>query len=409
MPTAKEEDADIIVVNTCTVREHASQKALSVTGGYKHLKKKNPELIICICGCLVSTGNAQETIKKSYPYIDIVFGTESLWRLPELIYKKLSERKRVFLPNIGKTDVAEGLPVRRGSTFKAWTSIMYGCDNFCTYCIVPYARGRERSRRPEDILKEIKELTENGYKEITLLGQNVNSYGRGLDGECDFSDLLAKAADFGGEYLVRFMTSHPKDASVKLFDTMASHKNIAHQLHLPIQSGSDRILKLMNRRYTRDYYIDLVQKLRERVHDVTLSTDIMLGLPGETDEDFEYTLDILRRVEFDMIYSFIYSIRPGTPAAEMDNQVGEETKGERMKRLLETQEEIALRKNTALVGKTLRVLCEGRSKNNPDIFTGRTNGNKIVLFDGDDGMTGKFVDIKIEKARTFDLSGKTVG
>ena len=406
--TDKEEDADIIVVNTCAVRDHAEQRALSITGGYKHLKSKNPSLIIGVSGCMVSKKQSVDRIKRSYPYIDFTFGTEKLWQMPEILYGVMSTQKRSFCPNEGKPITMEGIPVLRENPYKAWVSIMYGCNNFCTYCIVPYVRGRERSRRPEDILREVRELVESGCREITLLGQNVNSYGKEFGGECDFADLLSRICEIEGDYIIRFMTSHPKDASRKLIDTMAANPHIARQFHLPVQSGSDRILKAMNRNYTRESYLSLIRYMREKMPDIAISTDIIVGFPGETEEDFEDTLSIVREARYDMMYSFIYSKRGGTPAAEMEDQVPAEVTGKRFPRLLEVQNEISLERNLVWENQTLRVLVDGRSKNNPDKFSGRTDGNKIVLFDADDSYIGKFVNIKITKAQTFALIGEIV-
>ena len=406
------EEADLIMVNTCAVREHAEQKALSIVGQYKHLKAAKPEMLIGVCGCMVTQEHRKETIKHSYPYVDFVLGTSSLHRLPELVFTKIQKGKRLYCPEEKEYLVAEGLPIYRESTYRAWVSIMYGCNNFCTYCIVPYVRGRERSRRPEDIIAEVRELVESGYKDITLLGQNVNSYGKDAksdDGEVyDFADLLRDIDKIEGDYFIRFMTSHPKDASRKLIDVIAESKHIAHQFHLPMQSGNDRILKAMNRHYDREKYLSTVDYLRERVPDVTISSDIIVGFPGETDEDFEATLEMLRRVQFDMTYSFIYSPRKDTPAAAMDCQIPDGIKGERMNRLLEVQNEIALEKNKPLEGETLKVLCDGKSKNNDKVFSGRTEGNKIVLFDGDENDVGKFINIKITRAETFALYGDKI-
>ena len=406
------EEADLIMVNTCAVREHAEQKALSIVGQYKHLKAAKPDMLIGVCGCMVTQDHRKETIKHSYPYVDFVLGTSSLHRLPELIFTKIQKGKRLYCPEEKEYLVAEGLPIHRESTYRAWVSIMYGCNNFCTYCIVPYVRGRERSRRPEDIIAEVRELVESGYKDITLLGQNVNSYGKDAksdDGEVyDFADLLRDIDKIEGDYFIRFMTSHPKDASRKLIDVIAESKHIAHQFHLPMQSGSDTILKAMNRHYNTEKYLATVDYLRERVPDVTISSDIIVGFPGETDEDFEATLEMLRKVQFDMTYSFIYSPRKDTPAAAMECQISDGIKGERMNRLLETQNEIALEKNKPLEGKILKVLCDGKSKNNENVYSGRTEGNKIVLFDGDESDVGKFINIKITRAETFALYGEKI-
>ena len=404
--------ADLIMVNTCAVREHAEQKALSIIGQYKHLKSANPDMLIGVCGCMVTQEHRKESIKHSYPYVDFVLGTSSLHRLPELVYTKMQKGKRLYCPEEKEYLVAEGIPIYRESNYRAWVSIMYGCNNFCTYCIVPYVRGRERSRRPEDIIAEVRELVEQGYKDITLLGQNVNSYGKDAksdDGETyDFADLLSDIDKIEGDYHIRFMTSHPKDASDKLIDVIASSRHVAHQFHLPMQSGSDRILKVMNRHYDTEKYLRTVDYLRKKVPDVTISSDIIVGFPGETDEDFEATLDMLRRVRFDMTYSFIYSPRKDTPAAAMDCQISDSVKGERMNRLLETQNAIALEKNKPLEGKIIKVLCDGPSKNNENVYSGRSEGNKIVLFDGCEDDIGKFLTLRITRAETYALYGEKI-
>ena len=406
------ENADLIMVNTCAVREHAEQKALSIIGQYKHLKSARPEILIGVCGCMVTQEHRKESIKHSYPYVDFVLGTSSLHRLPELVFKKLEKGKRLYCPEEKEYLVAEGLPIYRESTYRAWVSIMYGCNNFCTYCIVPYVRGRERSRRPEDIINEVRELVCQGYKDITLLGQNVNSYGKDAksdNGETyDFADLLSDIDKIEGDYYIRFMTSHPKDASEKLIDVIASSKHIAHQFHLPMQSGSDDILKKMNRHYDTEKYLHTVEYLREKVPDITISSDIIVGFPGETDDDFECTLEMIRRVKFDMVYSFIYSPRKDTPAAAMECQISDAVKGERMNKLLETQNAIALEKNKPLEGEIIRVLCDGPSKSNENVYSGRNEGNKIVLFSGDESDIGKFVDLKITRAETFALYGEKI-
>ena len=404
--------ADLIMVNTCAVREHAEKKALSIIGQYKHLKNAKPDMLIGVCGCMVTQEHRKENIKHSYPYVDFVLGTSSLHRLPELVYTKTQKGKRLYCPEEKEYLVAEGLPIYRESSYRAWVSIMYGCNNFCTYCIVPYVRGRERSRRPEDIIAEVKELVAAGYKDITLLGQNVNSYGKDAkseDGEVyDFADLLADIDKIEGDYKIHFMTSHPKDASRKLIDVMAESTHIARQFHLPMQSGSDRVLKAMNRHYDTEKYLGTVKYLRERIPDVTISSDIIVGFPGETEEDFEGTLDMLEKVRFDMTYSFIYSPRKDTPAAAMECQIPDEIKGERFNRLLALQNDIALEKNKPMEGKTIRVLCDGPSKNNDNVYSGRTEGNKIVLFDGNENDIGKFVDLKIVRAETFALYGERI-
>ena len=397
--------ADVIIVNTCAVREHAEERALSITGGYKHLKTARPHLKIGVCGCMVSKSDMSDKIKKSYPYIDFVFGTEKLAHLPEILYHSYEKKKRIFVPNDGEIQIAEGLPVIRESTFRAWVSIMYGCNNFCTYCIVPYVRGRERSRRPEMIIEEVRSLVESGCKEITLLGQNVNSYGKEFGGECNFATLLSRLCEIEGDFTLRFMTSHPKDASFELIDIMAKNDKIAKHFHLPVQSGSDRMLKEMNRHYNKETYLSLVDYMREKMPDIAISTDIIVGFPGETEEDFEDTLELMRRVKYDMIFSFIYSPRTGTPAAKME-QLPEKVKTDRMNRLLALQNELLAEKNEAYVGKTLRVLVEGKSKTNEAKMSARTEGNRIVLFDGDESLVGKFINLKITKSAPFALIGE---
>ena len=403
--TQEVSEASLILVNTCAIREHAEKRALSIIGQYKHLKQKNPELIIGISGCMVTQEHREYEIKHSYPYVDFIVGTSAFHRIPELIYERRARDKRQFCRE-DEYAVVEGMPIKRDSTYRAWVSVMYGCNNFCSYCIVPYVRGRERSRQKQEVLREVEELVRAGYKDITLLGQNVNSYGKDLRADYDFADLLSELDKIEGDYTLHFMTSHPKDATKKLIDVMAKGKHIAKHFHLPMQSGSDRVLSAMNRRYDFEKYIGIVDYIREKMPTATLSSDIIVGFPGESDEDFEATLSALHRARFDMIYSFIYSPRKGTPAAEMDTQIPDKIKSERFDRLLETQNGIALEANKKLEGQTLRVLCDGRSKNNSEMFTGRTEGNKIVFFDGTDSDEGKFIDIFIERGETFALWGR---
>ena len=396
-------DADLIAVNTCAIREHAEQKALSIVGQYKHLKAKKPSLIIAVCGCMVAQEHRREDIKHKYPYVDLTFGTASLHRFPELLWQKIARSRRIFCPEETEYVVAEGMPITRSSDYRAWVSIMYGCNNFCSYCIVPYVRGRERSRDKEEIIAEVRELVAKGYKDITLLGQNVNSYAKGKD--YDFADLLSELDKIEGDFILRFMTSHPKDASYKLIDVMASSTHVAHQFHLPLQSGSDAVLKAMNRHYDKARYLDIVRYIREKMPDAALSSDIIVGFPGETDADFEDTMEILDTVRFDMLFSFIYSPRKGTPAAEKE-QIDPKIKGERFDRLLALQHDIALQKNQPMVGKVVRVLCDGPSKNNPAVYSGREEGNKIVFFAASPEDTGKFVNVKINRADAFALWGE---
>ena len=402
------DDADLIIVNTCAIREHAEKKALSIIGQYKHIKAKNKDLMIGVCGCMVAQEHRREELKMKYPYVTFTLGTASLHHLPRVLWEAIETKKRLITTDSSEdftTTVAEGMPVHRGSDYRAWVSIMYGCNNFCSYCIVPYVRGRERSRNKEDIISEVKTLVAEGYKDITLLGQNVNSYGKGTN--TDFADLLAELDTIEGDYWLRFMTSHPKDASHKLIDVMANGKHIAHQFHLPLQSGNDVVLKAMNRHYDMERYMDSVLYMREKMPDVTITSDIIVGFPGETEEQFEDTLKALSFVRFDMLYSFIYSPRKGTPAAEKE-QVPDTAKGTRFDRLLATQNEIALSQNSPLVGKKLRVLCDGVSKGDSQVYSGRTEGNKIVFFDGNPAMIGQFINVKINKAEAFALWGEVI-
>ena len=325
-----------------------------------------------------------------------------------MLYDKTTKGKRLYCPQESEFCVAEGLRINRESNYRAWVSIMYGCNNFCSYCIVPYVRGRERSREMHEIVAEVRDLAQRGYKDITLLGQNVNSYAKDSEFTYDFADLMAELSKIEGDFLLRFMTSHPKDASKRLIDTMAHNPKIARHFHLPMQSGSDEILAKMNRRYDTKKYLETVDYLREKIPGITITTDIIVGFPGETEEDFEGTLNMLRRVKFDMIYSFIYSPRKGTPAAEMECQIPDSVKSERFNRLLAVQNEIAFELNQQEVGKTLRVLCDGISKNNEKVYSGRTEGNKIVFFDGDESDTGKYINVKIDRAEAFALYGQKV-
>lgn len=399
------ESADLIVVNTCAVREHAELRALSVTGQFKKLKEKNPSLVIVVCGCMVTQEHRMQAIKNSYPYVDILIGTGMLWKFPELLFERLGGGKRSFTVDAPEGSLAEGLPLARASKIKNYISIMYGCNNFCSYCVVPYTRGRERSRESADILAEARAAVAAGCREITLLGQNVNSY----RGDVSFPELLSRICEIDGDFIVRFMTSHPKDASRELIDTIAANPKCARQFHLPLQSGSARILKEMNRRYTPEGYLALVDYMREKMPDIAISSDIIVGFPGETEEEFGETLAMLRRVEFDMIYSFIYSPRALTPAASMENQIPAAEKSARLDALMNTQNEISLKKNQATVGKIQRVLLEGESKNDAAMLTGRADSNKLVHIprtEAAERRIGSFVSVKITKAETFALFGE---
>ncbi len=394
--TDRPEDADFILYNTCAVREHAEDRAFGNIGALSHLKKQRPDVVIALCGCMAQQQKNVEKIKKSYPQVSLMFGTHALWRFPSLLYRVLTEKKRVFDIG-GEDDIAEGLPVLRAQGPKAWLSIMYGCNNFCTYCIVPYVRGRERSRRPEEIEKELRDLVAAGYKEITLLGQNVNSYGKDLGLDIDFADLLRRLNAVPGDFWLRFMTSHPKDASPRLFDAMAQCEKVAKQLHLPFQSGSDEILRRMNRRYTADEYRALIADARSKMPDITLSSDIIVGFPGETEEDFEQTLQLIEDVRFDLLFTFLYSPRSGTPAASYEDNATPQEKQQRFERLLKAQDAIVAERQAAYQGKTVRLLVDGTAKGPDYPFAARTEGNLLVCVRGADIEIGSFIEAEIEK------------
>ena len=394
--TNNADEADFILFNTCAVREHAEDRAFGNIGALSHLKKRRPEVIIALCGCMAQQEKNVEKIKKSYPQVSLLFGTHALWRFPSLLYRVLTEKKRVFDIG-GEDDIAEGLPVLRARGAKAWLSIMYGCNNFCTYCIVPYVRGRERSRRPEEIERELRELIAAGYKEITLLGQNVNSYGKDLGLNIDFAGLLRRLNAVPGDFWLRFMTSHPKDASPRLFDAMADCEKVAKQLHLPFQSGSNEILRRMNRHYTAESYRTLIQDARQKMPDITLSSDIIVGFPGETEQDFAQTLALVDEVRFDLLFTFLYSPRSGTPAASYEDPVTPEEKQRRFERLLRVQDEIVAERQAAYQGKRLRLLVDGMAKGPDYPCTARTEGNLLVCVCGDGIQTGEFIQAEIEK------------
>ncbi len=401
-----EQEADIVIYNTCAVRENAEDKVYGRLGILKHLKESRPELIIGLCGCMVQQEHITEKIKKVHSHVDLIFGTHALYKLPELLYGVASEKNTVV--DIHQSDgmIFEDMPILRDSSDKAWVSIMYGCNNFCSYCIVPYVRGRERSRTPDKIVDEIKGLVKGGVTEICLLGQNVNSYGKDLEEDIDFSDLLRIVNEIDGVERIRFMTSHPKDFGEKLIKTMAECDKVCHQLHLPFQAGSDRVLSEMNRKYTKEEYLEKIRMVKEAIPDISLSSDVIVGFPTETNEDFEETLDVLRKVEFDSIFSFIYSKRKGTPAAEMDFVLSGDEIHKNFNRLLEVQNEISKRKNDAYVGKVFRVLVDGVSKNNSEMLSGRTDTSKIINFKGDASLKGKYVNVRVTEAHTWSLNGE---
>lgn len=400
------DDADLVIYNTCAVRENAEDKVYGRLGILRHIKESRPELIIGLCGCMVQQEHMAEKIRKVHNHVDLIFGTHALYKLPELLLEVLEKRGRVTCVENSDGSICEDLPIFRDEQNKAWVSIMYGCNNFCSYCIVPYVRGRERSREPEKILSEIKDLVKNGVTEICLLGQNVNSYGKDLAKTCDFSDLLRMVNDIDGVGRIRFMTSHPKDFGDKLIKTMTECKKVCHQLHLPFQAGNNRVLSEMNRKYTKEEYLEKIEKVKKAIPDIALSTDVIVGFPTETNEDFEDTIDVLKKVEFDTIFSFIYSKREGTPAAKMDFVLTNEEIHKNFDRLLEVQNAISKKKNEAYVGKTYSVLVDGTSKNNEKMLSGRTDTGKIVNFKGDKSLAGKYVDVKITEAHTWSLNGK---
>ena len=406
--TDDETKADLVVVNTCAIREHAEMRVLGNVGQLTHTKAKNPDQIIAVCGCMVQQPHMAEKLKKSYPIVDLVFGPHELWRFPELLLEQMTKKKRIFAVDDTPGVVYEGIPHRRDSQVKAWLSIMYGCNNFCSYCVVPYVRGRERSRRPEEIIAEARQLVADGYKEITLLGQNVNSYGKDLDDPMDFADLIRAINAIPGDFVIRFMTSHPKDATEKLFRTMAECEKCAHQLHLPVQAGNDRVLKAMNRHYDRAKYLEKVALARQYMPDLVLTTDIIVGFPGETDEEFEDTLSLVAEVGYDSMFTFIFSPRKGTPAYDMPDPYTRQQKQVRFDRLLELANTISAEKHKAYEGRTLRVLIDGTSDSQGYNLSARTDGGRLVHLQGDPSLIGRFAEVKITGSNTWALYGEMV-
>ena len=395
------EAADFVLLNTCTVRENANQKVYGHLGILKNYKKKNPHMMIALCGCMMQEELVVEKLKESYRFVDIIFGTHNIYKLAELIQTRLeSDRMVVDLWKDAK-EIVEDLPSVRKYTFKAGVNIMFGCNNFCSYCIVPYVRGRERSREPEDIIHEIEEMVSEGVVEVMLLGQNVNSYGKTLEQPISFAQLLERVEQIPGLKRIRFMTSHPKDLSDDLIAVMAKSEKICRHMHLPIQSGSSRLLERMNRRYTKEHYLELVRKLREAIPDISLTTDIIVGFPGETEEDFEETLDVVRQAEYDSAYTFIYSKRTGTPAANMPDQVPDEVVKERFNRLLQVVAESSSKRTGRLEGQTAEVLVEGVSEQDPSMITGRMSNNLLVHFPGDESYIGKLCKVHLDQAKGF--------
>ena len=406
--TNDEFEADVIVVNTCAVREHAEMRVLGNVGALNHSKKARPGQIIAVCGCMVQQEHMAQKIKMSYPVVDLVFGPHELWRFPELLSEVMDKHRRVFAAEKSDGAVAEGIPLRRDGKVKAWLSIMYGCNNFCTYCIVPYVRGRERSRLPEDVVREARELVEAGYKDITLLGQNVNSYGKDLDSGVDFADLIRMINDIPGDFIIRFMTSHPRDATEKLFRTMAECEKCAHHIHLPVQSGSDAILKRMNRHYDRAKYLGEIALARELMPDLVVTTDIIVGFPDESEQDFEDTLSLCEEVRYDAMFTFIYSKRVGTPAASMPDPYTREDKQRRFDRLTELANRISGEKHREYEGRELRVLVDGETGREEYNLSSRTNGGRLVHLKGESSLIGQFVTARITSSNTWALYGEIV-
>ncbi len=402
-------EADLILVNTCSIRETAVQKIIGKLGELRFYKEQNPDLLLGVCGCLPEHQGEIDRIRKKAPYLDLIFGTHALHQLPELLERASESEETVVQVGDAGDGVIEGLPHLRSDGRKAWVTITYGCNNYCSYCVVPYTRGRERSRRPEDILEEVAGLAKDGYLDLTLLGQNVNSYGQDLPQPVSFAELLTRADRLPGVGRLRFMTSHPKDLSPELVEAIARGKHICEHIHLPVQAGSNAVLGHMKREYTREKYLELVTMIRSRLPDCSLTTDLIAGFPGETEEDFRQTLDLVERVRYDSAFTFMFSPRKGTPAATMPGQIPIEVKKERLNRLMEVQNRISLEINRSLVGRALEVLVEARAKKQSHLVQGRTRTNKLVLLPGDESMIGQFLPITITRAQTWNLYGEAAG
>ena len=400
--------AAVVVLNTCAIRDHAEKRVYGTLGALTHTKKADPEQIICLCGCMAQRPEVAEKVRQSYRHVDLVFGPQALWKFPELLYNVYTQRRRVFSVADEHGAIAEGMPVVREGRTRAWVSIMYGCNNFCSYCIVPYVRGRERSRDPEQIIAEVRQLVADGFKEITLLGQNVNSYGKDLDTPYDFADLLAALDAIDGDYLIRFMSSQPKDATHKLFDAMARSRHVAKQLHLPVQSGCDRVLRAMNRPYDRAKYLDLITYARKVMPDLVLTSDVIIGFPGETEAEAMETVALVEEVRFDALFTFIFSPRPGTPAAKMDDPVPRAEKQKWFDRLCDAQNKISEEIHAGYVGDTLRCLIDGESDDSRWPLTARTAGGRLVHLVGDRAAIGTYRDVKITDSNTWALFGQLI-
>lgn len=399
--------AKLIIFNTCAVREHAEDRVFGNVGALKKYKLKNPDVIVALCGCMMQQKHIAQKIKESYPFVDLVYGTHVVHKLPELLFNALTRRKRVFeIPDVDGV-IAEGLPVKRDNDKKAWLPIMYGCNNFCSYCVVPYVRGRERSRQVEDVIKEFKSLVAEGYKEITLLGQNVNSYGKDLEPKVSFSQLLRTLNDLDGDFRIRFMTSHPKDCTKELLETMAECDKVATHLHLPFQSGNNRVLKAMNRGYTREKYLELIHYAKELMGDnLSITSDIIVGFPGETYDEFLDTVSLIKEIKATSLFTFIYSPRVGTPAAKMDDPVSYEDKSKWLRELLAVQEDISASQMALHKGKTFKCFVFSKGKTGDNYLAARTDGNLIIEFEGDDGLIGTFQNIKVTEPLTYVMKGE---
>lgn len=406
--TEDREEADFVLFNTCAVREHAEDRVFGNVGALKPIKNRNRDMIIALCGCMMQQPHVSERIKRSYPYVNLVFGTFVIHRLPELLYKVLRNGKRVFMTDETAGEIAENVPVYRDRDFKTWLPIMYGCNNFCSYCVVPYVRGRERSRSPEAVIAEAKELIAMGAKEITLLGQNVNSYGKNSPYGVNFPKLLRMINDLPGDFKIRFMTSHPKDCTKELLETMAQCKKVARHLHLPFQSGNDRILKEMNRHYDRQQYLELINYAKKLMPDISLTSDIIVGFPGETYEEFLDTVSLLEEVKFTSLFTFIFSPRRGTKAENMDDPIPYKEKSRWFSELLKVQEKIASERCASMLGQTYEVLVEGFTKEDDGRLTGRTDGSINIDFEGDPSLIGTYVKVKVTNALNWILSGELV-
>ena len=398
-------EADVIVINTCAIREHAEAKVFGVIGEMTHLKRAKPELIVAVCGCMAQRPEVADRIRESYRCVEIVFGTHALWRFPELLNTALESGAHVYETEPSDGEIAEGLPTLRGRKFTAWLPVMYGCNNFCTYCIVPYVRGRERSRDVETVLEDARELIASGARDITLLGQNVNSYNP-VGSQVNFPQLLRRLNELDGDFLLRFMTSHPKDAGEELFSAMAESPKVARHLHLPFQSGSSRILKLMNRGYTREHYLELIAMARAAMPGLVLTSDVIVGFPGETEADFEETYSLIEQVRFDALFTFIHSPRPGAPSAKLDDPVTREDKQRWFDRMLDLQNRISGEKHAEYVGTTQRVLVDRETGDETMPFSGRTNGNRLVRLRGENLVIGEFADVRIVAGNTWSLLGE---